>query len=45
MNILDAAEKVLLERGVPMPIEKVAEIVIRGMKEHAEELQLTGSEE
>lgn len=29
MNILDAAEKVLLERGVPMPIEKVAEIVIR----------------
>ncbi|MBR0056441.1 MAG: restriction endonuclease [Kiritimatiellae bacterium] len=29
MNILDAAEIVLLERGVPMPIEKVAEIVIR----------------
>lgn len=29
MNILDAAEKVLLERGVPMPIEKVAEIVIK----------------
>ncbi|MBR3085606.1 MAG: restriction endonuclease [Kiritimatiellae bacterium] len=29
MNILDAAEKVLLERGVPMPIEKIAEIVIR----------------
>lgn len=29
MNILDAAEKVLLERGVPMPIERVAEIVIR----------------
>lgn len=29
MNILDAAEKVLLERGVPMPIEKLAEIIIR----------------
>ena len=29
MNILDAAEKILLERGVPMPIEKVAEIIIK----------------
>ena len=28
MNILDAAEKVLLERGVPMPIDRVAEIVL-----------------
>lgn len=29
MNILDAAEKILLQRGVPMPIEKVAEIIIK----------------
>ncbi len=29
MNILDAAEQVLLERGVPMPIDRIAEIVLK----------------
>ena len=29
MNILDAAEKVLLERGVPMPIDNIADIILR----------------
>lgn len=29
MNVLDAAERVLLERGVPMPIDRIAEIVLK----------------